>query len=848
MGTCRLQPSHALLIAVMTLVPGGPAGPSVRAAVAAPASQPAERVAWDFESGPAGWMPVDKTIAVDVVTTGTAGPASKGCLHVSGAIQGGWNYARSPSRPMREGQLYRLTAWLRVDRTGPDTPAPCLKCEFVPADRGANLGRASTSQYDTSRLGTWQKLEVEFRSPAGVAACWVALEKGTDRPTLIDARLDDVMIEPIDRLTVLEQYRIAPLPEQLKRRQGVHPRLYLDAGSVAGLRKAIETTRAGLWKNLKQQADAAVKSGPPKYILQDKYSGDEQLWQRGVGNTMPVLAMAWLLTQDKAYLAAARDWAMASCDYPTWGLKGIDGMDLAAGHQLFGLALVYDWCFADLDEPARKAIRQTLIRRGSAMFDGAATGRAWWRQSYLQNHLWVSITGLSTAGLAILDEHEDAILWVGLAADKFKRTMDALGPDGASHEGVGYWGYGVEYMLKFMHLSRDLLGVNLYDRPWWRNTAAYRQYLALPRNAWTRNNNIVDLADCPRSNWYGPDYLLRSLAHEFRDGRAQWLAEQLDAAGVTSHEADWLNLIWYDPAVKPLAPADAPASPTLRHFADLGIVSARNDWSGDESLVVFKCGPFIGHEAIRKFTYDPGGGHVHPDAAHFVLFGCGEWLIRDDGYQAKQTGQHNTLLVDGRGQLGEGRMWFDGSQPLRLKAAPRIVSATSTPQIDEIVADAAEAYPADLGIKRFVRHLAFIKPNVLIVADDIELSGPRAMELRFHTENKPSAEEGAATRFVAEGKGAKLRLELLTAEGVAAEAGVTSMSGGHDAGTETPVVRLRKSGSLWRNVVALSWSSRSASPPQVQVRRTAGQQIFSVDGKDRLTWPTDAVATTKPGS
>ena len=26
-------------------------------------------------------------------------------------------------------------------------------------------------------------------------------------------------------------------------------------------------------------------------------------------------------------------------------------MDLATGHQLFGLAIVYDWCYRDLDEP-----------------------------------------------------------------------------------------------------------------------------------------------------------------------------------------------------------------------------------------------------------------------------------------------------------------------------------------------------------------------------------------------------------------------------------------------------------------------------------------------------------------
>ena len=839
----------ALRIVALALAVGCPAG---LAAPAVPTTQPAESVTWRFDSNAAGWVPVEKTIVVEVAATGPSGPDGNGCLHVSGPMKGGWNYVRSPDRPMQPAQLYRLTAWLCVDRVGAGTPAPCFKCEFVPADRKGNLGKVDTGEYDASRMGTWQKLVVEFRSPSAAAAFWVALEKGTDSATEIDARIGNVVLEPIEKMTVLEQYRITPLPEPLKRQQGVHPRLYLDAAGVAPLRKSIETTHAALWKNVKRQADAAVKSVPPNYVLP---GDDQQLWQRDVGSAMPTLAMAWLMTQDKTYLRAARDWALASCSYPTWGRNAFDGLDLAAGHQLFGLAIIYDWCFADLDEPARKTIRETLVRRGAVLFEAAATGRAWWWRSYLQDHMWVPLTGLAAAGLSIFDEHEDAILWVGLAAGRLKRAMEALGPDGAYHHGVGYWGYGVEYMLKFMHLSRDLLGVSLYDSPWVRNTAAYRLYLSLPRNAWTRSNSVVDIADCPRSAWNGRDFLLRGLAREFRDGRAQWLAEELAAAQFAGNEASWLNLIWQDPTVQPLAPGDTPPMPTLRHFADMGIVSARSGWSGDESLVVFKCGPFIGHQAIQRFAYDPGAGGVHPDAGHFVLFGSGEWLVRDDGYQPKRTSQHNTLLVDGKGQLGEGEMWFAAGQPLKVKARPRIVLANSAPQIDEITGDATEAYSADLGIKRFVRRIAFIKPNVLIVADDIELSRPRALELRFHTENKPSVQGDSSTRFVAEGKQSRLSLELLTPDGVAATTEVTKTQGERGSGAEMHVVRLQKSADRWQNVVALSWSPKEASPPlspkeadppRVSMRRQGDRHIFSVGGKDVLVWPVDAQATTKP--
>ena len=555
---------------------------------------------------------------------------------------------------------------------------------------------------------------------------------------------------------------------------------------------------------------------------------------------MPALAMAWVLTGEAAYLDAARQWALASCSYPTWGLGAIDGMDLATGHQLFGLAIVYDWCHADLGDDARRTIRDTLVRRTSVMFEAAATGKAWWARSYLQNHLWVNITGMAASGLALFDEVQDAPMWTGLPLEKFRRTRSALGPDGASHEGAGYWEYGVEYLLKFMDLARNRLGEDLYDHDWWRNTARYAQYLTLPRYAWSRNNCIVDIADCPRGHWYGPDYLLRGLAREFQDGHAQWLAQEVDHADIASAGASWLNLVWFDPGVTAASPQSLP---TLRHFDDMGIVSARTDWSGHESLLVFKCGPFLGHKAIRAFSYDPGGSHVHPDANHFVLFGAGEWLIRDDGYRSKWTGQHNTLLLDGRGQLGEGRQWFQGSQPLAVRAAPKILHTFSTPALDQMTGDATEAYPRDSGLRRYVRHLLFVKPDVLLVCDDIVADAPRDLELRFHPEARASSREGGA--FLLRGAKSVLRLNPLAVTTdvslSAEELPLEDRHGGNDQTLFT--VRLRTRATTWRNATALSWSSAGQAPKTIAAR-TEGDRWQFVIGERKLTldWSTGEAA------
>lgn len=644
-----------------------------------------------------------------------------------------------------------------------------------------------------------------------------------------------------------------------------HPRLFLNPSRAAQLRADFSRTGGDIQK----RADQLVGRRPPNPSSAEEMGtgargmggrmagrgrmgagqgrmggANEMWWQMNVGSNLPVLALAYVGTGNRAYFTSAVDWARTSCQYPHWGSGPQADNDLAAGYLLLGVATVYDWLYKDLDGGSREALRSCLADRGRRMFE--KSGSSYWSSWYLQNHMWVSLAGLGAAAGALLDDPAsggEAARWMALCLDKFRHVDSLLQPDGASQEGITYWSLGMDGLLRFWALAEDLLGEKPTS-PWWKNTGYYRSYLSLPRNAWTADNDVVNFADCTGTDWVGPDYILFRLAEMNRDSHIEWLAEQTKSVSHCERfGACWLDSIWRDRTLKPEPPAGLP---TMRRFTDMDIVSSRSDWSGNESLVAFKSGPALGHRASGMTNSEIGGPHAHPDANHFVVFGDGEWLIRDDGYRAKQTGDHNTLLVDGRGQIGEGREWFDTEAQLRAKANPKILAATSSPAMDYMAGDAASAYPAQSGLRRFVRQLVFLKPDVLIVADDIQASSPRNLELRFHPEFAASADSTGA--YISKGEKSLLRIEpfepagtqvscgMLPAAPLSRPARAIGMNRRDDA-TEFFTIQVKNNSASWRGAVVLSWAPAGQTPVRTTVGQSASRWIFHAgDRTVALKW------------
>ncbi|MSR81958.1 MAG: hypothetical protein EXS58_03425 [Candidatus Latescibacteria bacterium] len=147
-----------------------------------------------------------------------------------------------------------------------------------------------------------------------------------------------------------------------------------------------------------------------------------------------VLAFAYLLSGEPAYAVRARDWALEFAGWPQWG-PGAAPDGIQAAHALTGLALVYDWLGAFLDEQESQLLRQALGRQVRAF-------RLQWEGAPLNTSAaWVCLAAAGLASLALLPEEPEAAGWVEHWTQLFQTQVlpASFGHQGEFCEGTGWW-------------------------------------------------------------------------------------------------------------------------------------------------------------------------------------------------------------------------------------------------------------------------------------------------------------------------------------------------------------------------------------------------------------------------
>jgi len=532
-----------------------------------------------------------------------------------------------------------------------------------------------------------------------------------------------------------------------------HPRLYLVAPVEATLRarlKRPDPRLAAYWSRLLQEAKGYANEQPPEApaATEDPF--------RGFGDRLPVLAFAYRLSGDPALLKGTVTWLRAVIGYPSWPT------DLGVAHCLFGVVATLDWLGDKLPAGLRESARERARTEAATVYELQRDGKVEWHFTALQNHYWINNTALLAAGLYFFGEFPEAESWVAYADHKLHETDELLPPDGADQEGFTYWEYGVGWLIRGGELRRTMLGERrVYDIPFWRRTAWYRIYAALP--GW---NQGVQIGDCSFTRRYGPGYHMEKLAALAGDGAILDAGDRIERTygGIASAMLAWQYVLYYDPRI---SPGDVTRKPPSHFFDDLGIYMGRTDWSDEATYVAFKAGPPLGQRATgilrREHRVDVGCAHVHPDNGAVWLYSGGQGLIIPPGYvHLKTSSFENVLLVDGKGQLGECLMALYGTPYLDQAAEPRLLRTELTAASDYVLGDLTPAYPADLGLRRWRRGVYFVRPGTVVIVDDLATQAPRQLELQFHCAAAGAVEvDPSSARFRVTRGGAGLAAQVL---------------------------------------------------------------------------------------
>lgn len=597
-----------------------------------------------------------------------------------------------------------------------------------------------------------------------------------------------------------------------------HPYLYIRQDDIQPLREATQGKYKERFKSLLEYVDEAVEQGPTEWYISEN---TEENWIRDVSDNLCNISFAYLMTQDEKYLDSAIVYIEALCGYKHWGRPGTpyENNDLAASHALRALALSYDWLYYDLPSSTKAILLKTAKQRGEKINAGG-----WWNASYMQNHLWYTRYAAALIGASIINEYPEARVWIEKSIADFNKAASFMGDDGGAHEGMQYWRYGNEAYLLFHLFAKETLGIDYTNEGYDKNSWLAPMYFWIGEKDWKNAEYILDFADSSRvMDVSTVAALLSFYAKLYQNGNAKWLSDKMYEYSAENNIRieDWWSFILNADDVEAVPPSEN--LPTGYLFEDLGYVLSRSDWGGNESVLGFRCGMNTGAESLG-YDGNAGSSHVHPDIGAPVLYGCGEYLLRDDGYGTTSRTNHSELFINGSGQP------WDKTKQYLLSVYPYIETYKDTDDYTYAACNGTdaygglEAYKQEFELEKWVRHFLYLKKkNCLLVVDEVKTKADKDLEFRWFPESTDLAMQGSKSS-IAVGKRTQLKITSLDDS---SDVYMENKSVPYKSGTRT-AVSINKKGSEWTTATAITWSEKEKSPRNVSGSRSGDDWSFDL--------------------
>ena len=536
--------------------------------------------------------------------------------------------------------------------------------------------------------------------------------------------------------------------------QGRHPRLLFTPEEVPVLKARAQGPAAAFFTELESYVSVSKPPDHRDFLTNATDAQRQGLWR------LPTVALHYVLTGNRTSFENARGFLERFLNLDHWETGVEEDSGMAAANLMVGAALAYDWLYNDLSPDFREAFRAKLRLQATRMYalghQQQLPGSHYWQQDPQNNHRWHRNAGLALAVLATTGDTPDDDPLLQNLYDELQFIARWLPEDGASHEGSSYMVFGGSHLLLAFDAADRCLGTRFIDHPFFKETVTFRLHTLTPGL-----KDVFCFGDCAGVGSYN-NYLFRCIAqHNLKDYQAAVMAYR--GQHPKGFWLGWFSLLWYNPD---LAGGTVTNLPLNHLFPDQGLAIMRDGWQEHNAALMFKCSPYGGLKLNQfrnqnDFAYI-NVAHDDPDANSFLIYANGRVLAKPDGYAYnKHTAGHNTILVNGRGQKGEGHKW---TQPLKNTDMTALASITAWVKgQDGIFVDEGEAGGAYDDLQIYRRSVLWAPGHYILLLDHIQAPDPARITWLLQS-REVDVQNAASGRYRLREEDAALDVQIASAQ------------------------------------------------------------------------------------
>ena len=530
------------------------------------------------------------------------------------------------------------------------------------------------------------------------------------------------------QFTVSPEAGPMPMPsrkELIGRIPSAHPRLFLRPENLPRLRALARGAMQSNYRDLVKTCDRIMKSPPDTRepaLYSPSMARGSDAWRKvwwgnrtytsTALNQAAILAFTRLLGGPEAYGQKAREILMACAQWDPMGSTGYRYNDEAGMPYNYYFSRTYTFVNDLLSEEEKKLCRDIMRVRGKEMYAHLCPNHLWRPYSSHSNRAWHF---LGEVGIAFLGEIPEAEDWVWFAMNVFYNVYPVWSDDdGGWHEGISYWGSYQNRFTWWADVMREAMAINAFDKPYYAQAGYYAMYLTPPGKvgAGLGDLNASKGASSNRS-------IMSTFAVQAQNPYWQWYVDQIGGSKSEGHYIGFMRGARAKAASR--APKDLPASRLFRGIGQAYLNTQILD-AKDSVQVVFKSSPF----GTQSHGYEANNS--------FLLWAYGERLLIRSGYRDSYGSDHhkhwmwstrsvNNITVNGQGQKRRSSL-----------ARGQITGFKTTPWIDMVAGEAGSAYETPL--ERFTRSIIFVKPDLMIVYDQLRSAQDARFEYWLHACNR----------------------------------------------------------------------------------------------------------------